>query len=415
MARVWKAKHITGDFLIDTDGLLVGYFGHDQEIVLPAEIKKIGRGVFSKALGYGNAVKITIPEGVTEIRADAFSCSQITEVILPSTLKKIGKYAFCQCRDLRSITIPDSVRVIEEGAFSESGLEEIHLPAHLRKLGDSVFLRCSSLKKVDFPGADSCVTGCDVFLGCPELLDGSGMLILQNRLYAFDQDYNGGLVQADIPDNVTAVENRVFAGYPWINITMSLNCPTWPVGIDSNNSGSVYTIIEDDSCSLSFRDADGKIAAKVVLAISFEDQSTIDSFLLSIRCRESGGFDFAAYDTMFSKLRWDHNKCKMALARIRYPYELPKEMKETYSSYLRTNGKGGGILAIETGDLETLCILEKERVFTEEDTAKLLEYAQEREKHAFVLELLDYQNRVFKEKKGCRNLDLQDDSETEEE
>ena len=358
MARVWKAKHITGDFLIDTDGLLVGYFGHDQEIVLPAEIKKIGRGVFSKALGYGNAVKITIPEGVTEIRADAFSCSQITEVILPSTLKKIGKYAFCQCRDLRSITIPDSVRVIEEGAFSESGLEEIHLPAHLRKLGDSVFLRCSSLKKVDFPGADSCVTGCDVFLGCPELLDGSGMLILQNRLYAFDQDYNGGLVQADIPDNVTAVENRVFAGYPWINITMSLNCPTWPVGIDSNNSGSVYTIIEDDSCSLSFRDADGKIAAKVVLAISFEDQSTIDSFLLSIRCRESGGFDFAAYDTMFSKLRWDHNKCKMALARIRYPYELPKEMKETYSSYLRTNGKGGGILAIETGDLETLCILE---------------------------------------------------------
>ena len=73
------------------------------------------------------------------------------------------------------------------------------------------------------------------------------------------------------------------------------------------------------------------------------------------------------------------------------------------------NGVMAGKHLIDDDDLETLCILNKEKKFTEEDIAELLDYAQKEEKHMFVLELLDYQNSVFGEKNGCRDLDLQDD------
>ena len=60
------------DFVIDEEGLLTVYKGHNTKIVLPDAVKIIGSGVFSKENGFGAVSKITVPEGVKEIQASAF-------------------------------------------------------------------------------------------------------------------------------------------------------------------------------------------------------------------------------------------------------------------------------------------------------------------------------------------------------
>ena len=45
----------------------------------------------------GKNGNITIPEGVTEIKAFAFANSKIEKVSFPDSLKKIGKHAFFEC------------------------------------------------------------------------------------------------------------------------------------------------------------------------------------------------------------------------------------------------------------------------------------------------------------------------------
>ncbi len=70
---------VNGSFLVNSDGsILYGYFGNDENVILP--------------------------EGITVITADAFKGNaSIVSVVLPSTLKAIGDKAFYGCTALKTI------------------------------------------------------------------------------------------------------------------------------------------------------------------------------------------------------------------------------------------------------------------------------------------------------------------------
>lgn len=69
---------------------------------------------------------ITIPNGVTNIGADAFSgCSSLTSIIIPDKLINISERTFYNCTSLTNINIPDSIESIEKDAFSHIGELEI--------------------------------------------------------------------------------------------------------------------------------------------------------------------------------------------------------------------------------------------------------------------------------------------------
>ena len=402
------------DFVIDENGVLTEYTGNDTLIELPSKVKVIGPNVFSGLDGYGAVRRIVVPEGVTAIGKDAFYASKIEEISLPSTLKKIGENAFGHCTYLRSITIPDSVTEIADSTFISSGLEEIHLPEHLAEIGKDAFFGCSFLKEINLPETNDLVIGKRAFGGCRGLTDESGMLIIQNRLFEFHSD-NYYQTQVNIPDNVTEIEDDVFVSYMRINITMSLNCPTWTVGQDPHGFNILTAIIRDDGCSLTFRDADGKTAAKVIVLTASENLAVSEEFLSAIRCRETGGFDFDAYDSMFAKLTREQNKIRMAVVRLQYPYGLSKKMEEEYTSFLRR--KGNGLCRelidkerISTDDMDVLKVLKQYELLSAEDTAYFIEYAQKQEKYEFVTELLDYQNTAFAEKDGYQTMKLPEDT-----
>ena len=218
----------------------------------------------------------------------------------------------------------------------------------------------------------------------------------------------------DIPDNVIHIEGALFAHYDRINITMSLNCPSWPVDLYSGNPALAISIIEKPGSTLSFRNEEGTIAAKVILSTEGEEVDVKNDFIVSIHCKESGGFDFASYDRMFSRLERDHNRFETALVRIQYPYELREEMEEQYISYLRENGYHTGCTVIDRGDLKTLSYLEQKKVFDEEVVEELIEYAQKNEKYELLIALLDYQDKAFAEKEVYRELELMDDDAGED-
>lgn len=85
---------------------------------------------------------ITIPDSVTTIGRNAFSCCySLTNIIIPNTVSTIGKRIFSSCTSLTSITIPNSISTIGDGAFSGcSSLESITcLAVTPPELGEYVF------------------------------------------------------------------------------------------------------------------------------------------------------------------------------------------------------------------------------------------------------------------------------------
>ena len=137
----------------------------------------------------GKNESITIPEGVTEIKAFAFANSEIEEVSFPDSLKKIEKQAFYECSRLKEVSFPDSLKKIEKLAFYEcsrlksvdfgNGIDEIdgamafaycsitklEIPSQIKTIGDGAFYNCDKLKEVKFNEGLQKV-GNDAFFGC---------------------------------------------------------------------------------------------------------------------------------------------------------------------------------------------------------------------------------------------------------
>lgn len=83
--------------------------------VLDSGISAIGVAAFSSRKGISS---ITIPQGITKIKALTFEWSNLSSVVIPSSVTSIGREAFARTK-LTSVTIPSSVNDISYYAFSD--------------------------------------------------------------------------------------------------------------------------------------------------------------------------------------------------------------------------------------------------------------------------------------------------------
>ncbi len=93
---------------------------------------KISGTILDRYVGKGGAV--VIPDGITEIGAEAFKNSRITSITIPTSVTSVGYWAFGNCKSLISITIgepssiPDGIRMY---AWAFKGCEIIrHIHIH---------------------------------------------------------------------------------------------------------------------------------------------------------------------------------------------------------------------------------------------------------------------------------------------
>ncbi|MBR0341968.1 MAG: leucine-rich repeat domain-containing protein [Oscillospiraceae bacterium] len=365
------------------EGVLEMYKGNDDEIIVPNGVNAIG----SFLMGYGAWFKkVIIPKGVKEIKDNAFNGINVEEVVLPSSLKRIGKGAFSWC-SIKEITIPYGIETIPNELFMYSKLAKIVLPESIKKIGDNAFLHCINLRTLQIPCLESVSIGESAFVGCDNLCDANGFLILQNRLLAYRCGKK--VTHARIPDEVEQIDTGVFnSGI--CHLEMSINCPSWKQTRDKRY-GNAHSLLSNDGSSITFRDNEDKIIAYIVLAIEKETLSKQNNAILSIKA-ENGEFDFSRYDKGFFALDQISNKIRMALARTAYPYMLSNEMRKVYASFIRSHEaevEAVGKKYIEKNNIDILAKLMDLKIFTPVAVLTLADYALTKNRNA-IAEMLLY-------------------------
>ena len=134
---------------------------------VPAGVTEIAAEAFSVCK---SLTSITLPQGVITLGDYAFAeCTGLSEMHLPDSLQTVGNDAFYACKNLTAINLPDSVTSIGEEAFCDClSLSHVTLPARLSEIGTYAFSGCESLTAITLPKAVTTV-GDGAFLGCGAL------------------------------------------------------------------------------------------------------------------------------------------------------------------------------------------------------------------------------------------------------
>lgn len=235
--------------------------GYTGEVVVPSEITFQGKKYKVTELGdsaflYSKATKITLPEGLKAIPANAFQYSkELTAVNIPSTVESIGESAFNNCSSLAEVSLPAAVKDIPQYAFNYcTSIKKINVASPIESLGMYAFKSCTALEELpplaegmeEIPQAafQDCAAltsvklpssvktlGNYVFMGCtnlvmefPENVETMGVQMFQGCQSLTSMKVNDkvaslpnstfknciNLKEVEIPANVTTIGNEVF-------------------------------------------------------------------------------------------------------------------------------------------------------------------------------------------------------------
>ncbi len=245
----WRPYYMTAKKLVIENGVTgIGanafYFLYGLESVsIPASVTSIGEYAFAGCM-HMTAVKITalaawcgitfangisnplyyghnlylndslvtdlvIPDGVTQIKANAFTrCTNITSLTVPEGVTTIDYYAFSGCIGLTGLNLPDSLTTVNSGAFECcTGLTTVTLPNSISVLGSSAFASCVNLTGINVPDGVSDINS-ELFAHCISLTSvtiGTGVTYVSNDAFSLGfSDETLGYLQSDYE---RAVEN----------------------------------------------------------------------------------------------------------------------------------------------------------------------------------------------------------------
>ena len=151
----------------------------------------------------------TIPNSVTTISEKAFSGCDLTSVTIPNSVISIGDNAFQRCSNLTSVTIPNSVTSIGAGAFYYCGsLTSVTIPNTVTSIGKEAFYHCESLISVTIPNSVTSI-GDNAFQECSSLTS----VTIPNSVTSIGASAFYGcssLTSVTIPNSVTSIGYNAF-------------------------------------------------------------------------------------------------------------------------------------------------------------------------------------------------------------
>ena len=187
--------------------------GLEGKVTLPkGEFVAIGARAFS---GKHNSYieSVTIPEGVTVIKAEAFAGGKNLRTVILPTSGNIGlsNNVFKGCTRLREVENSERINSIGALAFADcSALQCIDFGKDLHRIGEGAFANCRSLTAVALPSS-LCEVGDGAFVGCQEL----AFYTVSDTLSKLSEEMFLDCVslrEVVIPAAVTKIPYRAFAG-----------------------------------------------------------------------------------------------------------------------------------------------------------------------------------------------------------
>lgn len=145
-------------FIIN-NGILEKYVPEPDEtdIVIPDDVVAIGERVFRGR----NIKSVTIPSSVKTIEKSAFElCHNLTKVTLNNGLENIKKDAFYGC-SINEIEIPETVKTIGEDAFASASITSINIPEKLKHINKECFTNCRKLENISLSEKNEHYTSLD--------------------------------------------------------------------------------------------------------------------------------------------------------------------------------------------------------------------------------------------------------------
>lgn len=222
-------------------GILKGYKGDDEHVVIPDGVRKIDKKVF---LNQTKLRSVKLPETLTWIELEAFSgCTNLTDISIPSSvqrfghnvfrntpwLKNAGKFAVAngillayqgkekdvvipdgivsilsrafKGKKVKSVVIPKGVTILEKEVFKDhTELKHVALPEGLKQIAESAFENCSSLEDVVIPTSVDQIDR-NAFENCSSLTN----LVIPDGVQEIDFAFWGcsNLTDVVVPDSVT--------------------------------------------------------------------------------------------------------------------------------------------------------------------------------------------------------------------
>ena len=127
-----KSEHALANVMVNNEELQAG-----RTLVIGNDVKKIG----AYALAFSNKlINISVPSSVTEIGAGAFTvCKNLVNVQLDSNVSTIPNGLFLLDSKIDDLVIPEGVTEIKDNAFGFAKIKNLHLPSTLNTLSSDFF------------------------------------------------------------------------------------------------------------------------------------------------------------------------------------------------------------------------------------------------------------------------------------
>lgn len=203
-------------------------------LVIPEGVIKIGAGAFNKCSGFAGT--LTLPTTLKSIGDAAFqSCSGLTgDLVIPDGVETLGVCVFNKCSGFNgTLTLPSALKSIGSGAFQLcSGFTgNILIPEGVEALGTHVFNKCSGFNGTITLPSTLKEIGRNSFYNCNKL---TGNLVIPEGVEKVE-DYTfydcskliGDLI---IPDSVESVGYCGFYGCSGFNGILKLSSNLKTIG-----------------------------------------------------------------------------------------------------------------------------------------------------------------------------------------
>lgn len=119
--------------------------------------------------------EFTVPDGVTEIRSEAFKENSFLKKVIMPKVTKIGMSAFGYNFSLETVELGEGITSLPDYLFYEcKKLKNVTVPSTVKSLGGDIFYNCSSLEYVKFMGSTppslTRYNDRPCFKGCPDTM-----------------------------------------------------------------------------------------------------------------------------------------------------------------------------------------------------------------------------------------------------